>query len=216
MYNYQCSFLEYAMIILNFFDAIKEGDGKRIVRCWTFQLPYLRNDHGSPKYALEALTLVFQVSALLSPRDAHRLVWNRSACTKAGFGNNIPLDPSLEFHNGLLKEVVKKLGPNANNPKSINRYCRAVNVTKVMLENFDREISLAKGSGKHIKTSTLRDLHKLVEELVAQKAFEWDPSRNYTYYSSCKSSLLGNLDMQDMFKWINKHKKNIILAKKAR
>lgn len=27
MFNFQCSFLEYAMIIFNFFDAIKEGDG---------------------------------------------------------------------------------------------------------------------------------------------------------------------------------------------
>ena len=41
MFNYQCSFLEYGMLILNFFDAIKEGDGKRTFRCWKFQLPYL-------------------------------------------------------------------------------------------------------------------------------------------------------------------------------
>ena len=33
MYNYQCSFLQFAMIIANFFDAIREGDGKCIVRC---------------------------------------------------------------------------------------------------------------------------------------------------------------------------------------
>ena len=38
MYSYQCSFLEYSMIIENFFDAIREGDGERILRC--FQLPY--------------------------------------------------------------------------------------------------------------------------------------------------------------------------------
>ena len=44
MFNYQCSLLEYGMLILNFFDAIREGDGKRIFRCWKFQLPYVRND----------------------------------------------------------------------------------------------------------------------------------------------------------------------------
>lgn len=59
MYNYQCSFLQFAMIIANFFDAIREGDGKRIVRCWKFTLPYLRQDKGSTKYALEALGLLF-------------------------------------------------------------------------------------------------------------------------------------------------------------
>lgn len=41
MYSYQCSFLRFAMIIINFFDALREGDGKRIVQCWKFALPYL-------------------------------------------------------------------------------------------------------------------------------------------------------------------------------
>lgn len=47
IFNYQCSFLEYGMLILIFFDAIKEGDEKRVFRFWKFQLPYLRNDPGS-------------------------------------------------------------------------------------------------------------------------------------------------------------------------
>ena len=32
MFNHQCSFLEYGMLILNFFDAIKEGGGKRFLK----------------------------------------------------------------------------------------------------------------------------------------------------------------------------------------
>ena len=118
MFNYQCSFLEYGMNIYNFFDAIKEGDGKHVIRCWKFQLPYLRNDPGSTKYALEALTLIFQINALLSPKDVHRFVWNGFASNRNGYGNNIPLDLNMEFMNRLLKEVVRKLGPNAKNPKT--------------------------------------------------------------------------------------------------
>lgn len=79
MFSYQYSFLEYGMLILNFFDAIKEGGGKQTFRWWKFQLPYLRNDPGSTKYALEALRLIFQVYALLSPKHAHELIWNRTA-----------------------------------------------------------------------------------------------------------------------------------------
>ncbi|KXJ19523.1 hypothetical protein AC249_AIPGENE18307 [Exaiptasia diaphana] len=153
MFNYQCSFLEYAMIIYNFFDSIKEGDGKRVVRCWKFQLPYLRNDPGSTKYALEALTLIFQTNALLSHKDVHNFVWNRFSSNRNGYGNNIPLDLNMEFMNRLLKEVVRKLGPNAKNPKTIDRYCRAVDVNKVVLNNFDQEISLASISKlQHSKT----------------------------------------------------------------
>ncbi len=83
MYNYQCSLLEYAMIIMNFFDAIKEGDGKRVIRCWKFQLPYLRNDSGSPKYALEALNIFLQIHGLLPAQDSHSLIWNRFHCSRS-------------------------------------------------------------------------------------------------------------------------------------
>lgn len=136
MYNYQCSFLEYGMIILNFFDAIKEGDGKRILRSSKFQLPYLRKDPGSTKYALEALGMLFQVYGLLSPKAAHELIWNRSALLT---GHNIPLDLLLEFFNRLLKEVERKLGHNETNHKAIDHYCHAVDITKSALDSFDRE-----------------------------------------------------------------------------
>ncbi|KXJ09520.1 hypothetical protein AC249_AIPGENE11011 [Exaiptasia diaphana] len=161
---------------------------------WKFQLPYLRNDSASTKYALEALTLLFQINALLSPKDAYGLVWNRFACNMSGYGNNIPLDLNMEFLNRLLKEVVRKLGPNAKNPKTIDRYCRAVNVTKVVLSNFDREISLVKRSGNHIRASALPDLHKVIVELVSQKAFTWTPNRKYIHYMNFQSSLLEGMD----------------------
>lgn len=216
IYNYQCAFLEFAMIIVNFFDAIKEGDGKRAIRCWKFQLPYLWNDSGSPKYALEALNMCLQINALLSPQDAHKLIWNRFACTKSGLGNNIPLDLSLEFINRLLKEVVRKLGPNATNTKAIDRYCKALDITKAVLDNFDRQCYVIRRSGKHYQTSVIPDLYKVLEELMTQQAFKWMPGRKYVHYHNCKSSILENFKLQDFFKWINKHKKNIALGKKAR
>ena len=42
MLNYQKALLEYGMHILNFWDAISEGDGERIMRCRQFFLLYLR------------------------------------------------------------------------------------------------------------------------------------------------------------------------------
>ena len=43
MYNYQKALLDYGMVILNFFDAISEGDGVRIIRNWKFILLYLHH-----------------------------------------------------------------------------------------------------------------------------------------------------------------------------
>lgn len=100
MFAYQKSLLDYGMLILNFWDAISEGDGGFILRCWKFFLMYLKHQGASAtKYSLEALYLMFQVYALLSPRAAHRLVWDRVVKTKYG-RCNIPLD--------LLLELIKK------------------------------------------------------------------------------------------------------------
>ena len=75
MYNYQCSLLEYLMLWRNFTDAVSEGDGARIVRCWKSFLLYLKADGASSrKYCLEGLYLLCQINCLLSPREAYRLV----------------------------------------------------------------------------------------------------------------------------------------------
>ncbi len=78
VFNYQSAFLEVGMLLRNFYDAISEGDGLPLIRCWKFLLPYLKEDGaGSRKYALEALYLLMQINSLLSPQAAHRLMWNR-------------------------------------------------------------------------------------------------------------------------------------------
>jgi len=67
-------------------------------------LLYFRADgHASTKYALESLYILLQYYALLSPRDAERLIWNCPVKSKHGKGGNIPLDMSLEHYNGILK-----------------------------------------------------------------------------------------------------------------
>ena len=58
MFAYQKALLDYGMLILNFWDAISEGDGGRILRCWKLFLMYLKHQGGSAtKYSLWALYL---------------------------------------------------------------------------------------------------------------------------------------------------------------
>lgn len=121
MYAYQIALLDYGLLILNFFDGITMGDGERVIRCWKFFLMYLKHQgKSSTKYSLEALYLMFQLHALLSPQSAHSLIWNRFVKNKPGMGGNIPLDLQLEFYNKSVKEAIKKLGPNASR-KSLDR-----------------------------------------------------------------------------------------------
>ena len=130
MYNYQCSLLEFGFIIISFYDAISEGDGLRVFRCWKFMLPYLRQDGAaSRKYALEALYLLFQAYALLSPRDAP-LNKEQFYKLKQGSGGNIPLDLALEQYNNVIKTLMRKMGPNATNKRALSRLIKALTTNK--------------------------------------------------------------------------------------
>ena len=167
----------------------------------------------SRKYALEGLHLLSQFYAILSPRDAHRLIWNRFIKSKHGMGGNIPLDLALEHYNRVLKEVIKKMGPNASNQTAIACFCKCLSINKQLMDNFDLDCKVLKQSGKHIKKKALGDLQKIVTELVSNSAFKSSLSRKYKSFSDCPPSLLNNFDLHAMFKWINGHKKAFICTK---
>lgn len=216
MFSYQKALLEYGMLILNFWDAISEGDGERIMRCWRFFLLYLRTEgQSTAKYSLEGLYLMCQVNALLSAQAAHRLIWNRFVKTKDGPGGNIPLDLQLEFFNRIMKAAVKNLGPNASK-SSLDRISHSMGITNVLMRQFDCELSVYRRSGKHVATSSKDDLLKVVKELLNERAFDVTPGRKYHHFKNIKQSLLQGLDLQKLFTWINEHKKNLVLHRRAR
>lgn len=215
MLSYQKALLEYGMLVLNFWDAIAEGDGERILRCWKFFLMYLKHQGGSAtKYSLEALYLIFQVYALLSPQAAHRLIWNTGVKIRIS-GVNIPLDLCLEFFNKTIKEAIKKLGPSATQ-KSLDRISHSLGVTTDLMKVFYSSLLVFKRSGKHIRKSAANDIEKIVKELVVNKAFTHTPGRKYNFYSNMKPSILCGFNLQKMFNWISDHKKHMILNRRAR
>ena len=213
MFNYQSSFLEIGLLVKNFYDAISEGDGSRVVRCWKFMLQYLKEDGASSrKYALEALYLQCQVNALLSPRAAHRLVWNRFFKSKCGTAN-IPLDLALEHYNKLIKILMRNLGANGLNKNAIDRHCKALATNKQLLDNFDEMCNVVRRSGRHVQRSPRNDLIKIVKGLTDNEAFVFTNGRTYKHFSGIPSSLLEGFSVSSMFKWINEHKKNVLLSK---
>jgi len=161
MFNNNCSLLEYGMLISNFFDAIREGDGKCIFRCWKIQLPYLGND---------------------VPKHSYKLIWNRTSLLRSGLENNILPDLLLEFFNRLLKEVQHKLGHNATNHKVIYYYFHAVEFTKVALDNLNRECCVIRHSGQHYEISVASNLQKIAVEIISHEAITWTPGSSYEQF----------------------------------
>jgi len=126
--------------------------GKEYLDAGSFFLMYLKHQASLTKYSLEALYLLCQVYGMLSPRNAHQLIWNRFINNKPGPGGNIPLDLQLEFFNKTVKQALKNLGPNASR-RSMDRICHSMGFTVSMMQNFDENLQVFKRSGKHIKKS---------------------------------------------------------------
>ena len=125
------------------------------------------------KYALEALYLMCQVNSLLSPRAAHRLIWNRFFKSRPGAGRNIPLDLALEHLNRIIKIVIRNPGSKGLNRAAVDRYCKSLATNKQLLDNFDTMYSISRRSGNHVQRSAEGDLRKIVNELIQHKAFQW-------------------------------------------
>ena len=160
--------------------------------------------------------LISQVEAILSERDAHRLLWNRSACHRTGQGKNYPIDMQLEFYIRSMKLIIRKLGGNVRNTAILDRYAKSLSFNTAMMENFDDQVGARQKSGKHSATNRSADLHKVIRQLVAENAMVCIPGRRYRHYANIDMSLLSKLNIGTLFEWIESHKRKIVEEKTAR
>ena len=150
-YNYATARLNFGMTVFNFDDAVKEGDGERILRCWKFFMLIFRG-YKHTKYAFAALQLFFFSTCLLSKRLCHLLKWNRTVNSKRGKGQNISLDLRLEHLNNLLKEMLKCLGVNVTQ-KSAQRCKEAISALEEILRNMDTDLGIDQPREHHISAN---------------------------------------------------------------
>ena len=149
MYNYNCALLTDCFLFFNFLDAIKEGDGARIMRQYKYIMLYCKaNGSHSTKYALECLYQFSVVLGLLSQRDSERFVWNPPDNNTGKKGDNIPLDEDTEHDNYAIKQSIRNLGPNVTE-NAVQRISYARSPTASILGNLDDSIKRQLPSGKH-------------------------------------------------------------------
>ncbi len=73
--SYTKEVLSLGLLFLNFKDAIKEGDGDRVLRMWKYFLLLFRATKHT-NYAKEALTLLTQCLFTLPPNLAKQIKWS--------------------------------------------------------------------------------------------------------------------------------------------
>lgn len=202
-FNYACTRLSLGMLLFNFEDAVKEGDGKRVMRCWKFMMLIFKA-YNHTKYAFAALQMQISIKVLLTPRQAESFIWNRMVNTRGGLGKNISMDLRLEQLNKLLKDMLRCLGVNITE-KSAERCSRALKLVEEILFTIDSELRVKKPKGHHITAKREKDFKVLLDEISKRGklfAHDLDSTRQYQEFPDFNSNILHHLHLRQINAWI--------------
>lgn len=181
-------------------DAVREGDGLRVIRCWRFLLPLFKSAKRK-NYAKEALNLLSQIQLFLSPRQAQQLIWSRFVNTSGNKGHNISCDLHMEHLNRACKTAISSLGANTTQNAII---CVGKCITPLVkaLYQFDSQTGVPKVYGTHSTASLMKDIDLVVKELISAQVFKVEPNRQHPSFGKITSSIFLSLKRDKLIEWM--------------
>ncbi|XP_057291745.1 uncharacterized protein LOC130614337 [Hydractinia symbiolongicarpus] len=108
---YQKALFTINLLLKNLNDAIRQGDGERLIESYKLVLLYFKATQRH-KYAYTILKLLYRIR--LEPENAFKLTWGRFIYTQGYKGRNISNDLHLGHLNHFLKELLRSLRSNIN------------------------------------------------------------------------------------------------------
>ena len=109
--EYASETLTLGLFLMEFIDAIREGDGHRIIQCWRFFLLLFKASNRK-NYSIEAFTLLCQFHFIFSECMKQQLVWSRTVNIHGCPGKNVSMDLHMEHLNRECKASISGLGAN--------------------------------------------------------------------------------------------------------
>lgn len=204
VYAYASEVLSLGLLYVEFHDAIKEGDGERVMRVWKYLLLLFRACHRT-NYACEAFSLLSQYHVTLPPHLAEQLKWSRFINMHGLAGHNISCDLHMEHLNRLAKTAIQGLGANKSR-KAILRVGKGICSLEKVLVNFDKVNNVAQVSGHRSRVSMAKDFRLIIDQLVSSDVFgvsEVDPiARNHAAFPDFSRNLMRDLDEKELKQWM--------------
>ena len=199
--GYAQGFLSFYWLYCEYEDAVKEGDGNRVLRCWKYFLQIFFVC-GRTNYTLEAFRLLMQYYYLFSPRQAQQLLSSRFINTHGRPGKNIEADLHMEHLNRLCKSYIEALGPNSTDA-AVLRAGRSIGTMSLISDNFDLTTGITIRSGAHSWRSIDKDLDKVINELhKMSNVFDYIPGRCHSAFKNYKSF---QCDHTEIIAWMKNH-----------
>ncbi len=186
---YAVELLTLGLLWHGFHDAIKEGDGERIMRYWKFLLILFKSTN-HPNYAKEAVNLLLQYNYLFSERQKSQLLWSRCVNTRGLPGTNIPCDLHMEHLNRRLKTVLRNMGANVND-KTVTKAGKCIAVVQRVCQAFEEQTSsTASRSDNHPYPKFGKDFDMVLNVLEQERVFTYTANRKHDTFSFSKGLLV--------------------------
>ena len=206
--EYAHEVLSLGLLLMEFNDAIHEGNGSRILRCWRYFLLFKASDRKN--YSIEAFTLLAQEKYLLSPRMAMQLKWNRTINVHGRLGKNIPADLHMEHLNRECKEAIIGLGANITD-NSIQRVGKCIDRVHSTLEQYNTVNSVKQESGHHTAHSTTCDRDQLLKQLQEASIFDHRPGRIHHNFPKFTANLVKKVSKENLLLWMHDRMQKLIV-----
>ncbi len=202
--------MSLGLLLMEFVDAIREGDGLRILRCWRFFLPIFKSSNRT-NYSIEAFTLLAQYEFLLTPRIQEQLLWNRTVNTRGRPGKNVPSDLHMEHINRECKNAIGHLGPNIGD-RSVSRVGKSIGELTKVTAQFDEVNKVPAVSEKHSKRSAASDLEKMLKHLHEDsRVFQTEEGRQHNQYPAFQTNMTRGVDRTDLNVWMNERFQELVM-----
>ena len=142
------------LLLIEFADSIREGDGERIICCWRVFFPIFKATNQT-NYSIDAFILVAQHDFIFTPRMKQQLVWEPTVNVHGRLGKNIPCDLYMEHLNRECKGTIGSLGPNASSVNAVARIGKIVGELMKITTQYDSisELNPESGSAQQHQTS---------------------------------------------------------------
>ena len=200
--NYHIARLRFGLVDLDLRDAIKEGDGARLLVTLSYLL-ILFHLHKRTKYACVTLLHLVKAFALLPESLANELVHDRFWNTKGGAGNNIPLDLRMEHMVRLFKLSLKQLGANIDSPGA-QRIAQSLGHVEELINNIDNDVQITRRSGYHTSKHLRETVQSITKDLTDVGAFENQPGREYPSFKGFQKNITSKLDFFEYYGWMDR------------
>jgi hypothetical protein len=203
-FNYHQSKLMFGLLLKDFNDTIREGDGEHLFDLYKLAL-LLYHSEKHTKYAYVVLLHLLKIVAILPEFDAHRLKWNRFYNKYGGKGNNISLDLKKEQQNKVLKTFWRALGANINKANAA-RVAHALEPLEAVMESVNAACRYGGRMGRRSVPNQEESVRQIVDDLVAEKVFHFTEGREgHASFPHFDGRLIRDIDHREVHGWISEH-----------